>query len=722
MAAANLIIVPDSPAVKRRRTEGGFQSTGNSTGYNSEEDSGDDLFEGITSTPPPSKYFTQPTQILERPAVPQSSPPPVRSPDIQIPASSPFRPQPVAVNQNTAPVPGRLASIMAPAGTSFRTPHGVVRAPAAKPKAKPILIDLLDDDDGPTYKGGSSDDDAASRANIRPSSFVTKASNTSFGSANGEPSSGNSRFSETMQSFKFGGPSKAGGGFPGTSTSINGLNTRPNGAQNRPARALGVEFDVTEEEEPDLVMRRKIRLVRSINPEAWSVITCRNAIMKCKGSVDDAAALLAAGTIELTDDDEIETPEKGIAKPKLPEPQMKAQLKAPVASIQARYSHNVSQTKKQSIPTVTVDATPPPKPKRKLMQGRRHASSPAPIPSPKVPSPQIIHINSDHEDYDSGVASEPEEDIELEGRVLKFLNTCTAQALADLTNIKETVAITMVNARPFSNLEAARSVSDAAVTKTGKRSTKAPVGEKVVQVAIDMWSGYEAVDALVARCEQLGKPLTAEMNKWPVDMFGEPQGGVDLSTLDVEDRDLQKDSAIGTPTSKANSHNGDVADDDVKAIKSRRGFLKEPKIMNPDYPLKKFQYVGLNWLALLYKHKLSCILADDMGLGKTCQVITFLSYLVETGVSGPHLVIVPPSTLENWLREFAKFSPSLVVEPYYGSQAERQEAAERMLDTRDEINVVVSTYEFAAKAQDNKFMRRLRPEVSRLAFPNLITY
>jgi len=46
-----------------------------------------------------------------------------------------------------------------------------------------------------------------------------------------------------------------------------------------------------------------------------------------------------------------------------------------------------------------------------------------------------------------------------------------------------------------------------------------------------------------------------------------------------------------------------------------------------------------------------------------------------------------------------------------GSQAERAETAERILDERDQINVVVSTYEFAAKPEDNRFMRRLKPEV-----------
>lgn len=37
--------------------------------------------------------------------------------------------------------------------------------------------------------------------------------------------------------------------------------------------------------------------------------------------------------------------------------------------------------------------------------------------------------------------------------------------------------------------------------------------------------------------------------------------------------------------------------------------------------------------------------------------------------------------------------------------------AESILDRRDTINVIVTTYDLAAKAQDNKFLRRLRPDV-----------
>jgi len=101
-----------------------------------------------------------------------------------------------------------------------------------------------------------------------------------------------------------------------------------------------------------------------------------------------------------------------------------------------------------------------------------------------------------------------------------------------------------------------------------------------------------------------------------------------------------------------------------------------------------------------------------MGLGKTCQVIAFLTHLVEQGNNGPHLVVCPGSTLENWLREFQKFSPHLTVEPYHGAQKDRPDMANDILNNRETTNVVVTTYDMAAKKEDNKFMKRLRPDVS----------
>ena len=42
------------------------------------------------------------------------------------------------------------------------------------------------------------------------------------------------------------------------------------------------------------------------------------------------------------------------------------------------------------------------------------------------------------------------------------------------------------------------------------------------------------------------------------------------------------------------------------------------------------------------------------------------------GDEGPHLVIVPSSTMENWRIELGKWCPSLKILNYYGQQDERR--------------------------------------------------
>ncbi|KFZ18483.1 hypothetical protein V502_04077 [Pseudogymnoascus sp. VKM F-4520 (FW-2644)] len=686
--------VPDSPAAKRQKTAGGYQGNG----YNSADDSGDDLFEGIV---PETKHFTQPTQIIDTSA-PGFSLAGTRE-EVLVPASSPFAGRSSPPQQNA---PGRIASLMAPAGTAFKVPNGVQKEPT-----KTKVIDL-DENDGPTYQGGSSDDEIQdSAADIKPSIFKAR-SKITFGSPSGSGAAPS--FRDLISTFK-----------PPVSTTamferdgmVNGVK-RKTPMQSGPARALPTGTDFGLEDIPDLLMRRKVdRIVKLCPPGTVKVSQVMEAVIKCKGRVDFATEMVldSLDIVEIPSDDDSK---KGVAKPKeqpmeAPEPQMRRQLKQPIASIQERYSSTQYQKKVPLVPTEPVAVTPP-KPKRKLMQGRRNPDPLSPMavpdPSPKKQVPVKIQeveeiILSDAEDYDSDAASEEEDNPELEGRVLSFLNKCSKGDLIDLANIKADVAEFFLSKRPFGTLDSAREVSNAKETKTGKQSARAPIGDRIVDTSMSMMSGYEAVDALVATCSELGKPLTEEMTRWGFDVNGAAKGG-ELEMVSLEE-DLH-DSGLGTPSSKSTS---EVGDDDVRAVskKGKNKFLKKPEKMASTLVLKDYQLVGLNWLALLYKYKLSCILADDMGLGKTCQVIAFLSHLAEVGETGPHLVIVPPSTLENWLREFANFAPELVVEPYYGSQKERQEIAERILDARDEVNVVVSTYEFAAKKEDNKFMRRLKP-------------
>ena len=47
----------------------------------------------------------------------------------------------------------------------------------------------------------------------------------------------------------------------------------------------------------------------------------------------------------------------------------------------------------------------------------------------------------------------------------------------------------------------------------------------------------------------------------------------------------------------------------------------------------------------MHKQSVNGILADEMGLGKTIQSIAFIAHLKEMGDEGPHLIIVPSSTM-----------------------------------------------------------------------------
>ncbi|SNX84130.1 probable CHD1 - transcriptional regulator [Melanopsichium pennsylvanicum] len=79
-----------------------------------------------------------------------------------------------------------------------------------------------------------------------------------------------------------------------------------------------------------------------------------------------------------------------------------------------------------------------------------------------------------------------------------------------------------------------------------------------------------------------------------------------------------------------------------------------------------FQLEGVNWLRYGWYHQKPGILADEMGLGKTVQIITFLASIWNEGKAGPFLMVVPNSTLPNWMREFEKWMPQFRVVPYWG--------------------------------------------------------
>ena len=69
--------------------------------------------------------------------------------------------------------------------------------------------------------------------------------------------------------------------------------------------------------------------------------------------------------------------------------------------------------------------------------------------------------------------------------------------LADLSAQPEDVVKLVLEKRPFANLDAIRSISNATETKAGKKSRSKAVGDRIVDVCSEMWTGYDAVDELV---------------------------------------------------------------------------------------------------------------------------------------------------------------------------------------------------------------------------------
>ncbi|KAF9215123.1 hypothetical protein BGZ59_002233 [Podila verticillata] len=109
--------------------------------------------------------------------------------------------------------------------------------------------------------------------------------------------------------------------------------------------------------------------------------------------------------------------------------------------------------------------------------------------------------------------------------------------------------------------------------------------------------------------------------------------------------------------------------------------------------LRDYQIQGLNWMISLYKNGINGILADEMGLGKTLQTISFLGYLKHIqGIAGPHLVIVPKSTLHNWKSEFNKWLPDANVFLLHANKEERAEMISTHLLTQ-KFDVCLTSYD-----------------------------
>ncbi|XP_026466144.1 chromatin-remodeling complex ATPase chain Iswi-like [Ctenocephalides felis] len=99
----------------------------------------------------------------------------------------------------------------------------------------------------------------------------------------------------------------------------------------------------------------------------------------------------------------------------------------------------------------------------------------------------------------------------------------------------------------------------------------------------------------------------------------------------------------------------------------------------------------------LYENGINGILADEMGLGKTLQTISLLGYMKHyRNNSGPHIVIVPKSTIANWANEFKKWCPSIRAVVLIGDQETRNTFIREVM-MPGEWDVCITSYEMVIK-------------------------
>jgi SNF2-related domain/HMG-box domain/DNA-binding domain len=175
-----------------------------------------------------------------------------------------------------------------------------------------------------------------------------------------------------------------------------------------------------------------------------------------------------------------------------------------------------------------------------------------------------------------------------------------------------------------------------------------------------------------------------------------------LKVEDVGDNNNMSTTDSGSGR-RGHSYDDDNDDDKAKALEEadehEATFLTQQPSTIGFGQMRDYQLEGLNWMIRLQENGVNGILADEMGLGKTLQSISILVYMLEyRNDTGPHLIIVPKSTLSNWMNELARWAPTLKTVKFHGSKEEREDFVKNTLEPahRDENrtwNVLVTTYE-----------------------------
>lgn len=362
------------------------------------------------------------------------------------------------------------------------------------------------------------------------------------------------------------------------------------------------------------------------------------------------------------------------------------------------------KAKKSSIYAnrVTLDTTRSPAVANILIPGAMSPASPSTpvVMAPRRKRPKKLILSDDEaeasESDDELPRARQNGEISRERAAFEYFNQANADAIQELTGCTPEQAQKIIELRPYSSMTDLNTKLNQGKKKAGPSG----ISPRMFEDCQEILQGYDTVDGILEECEKIGSSLRAAIATWTTEDSSSKGKGKEVSLAPDQ---IEEDSL----SLRALKISNDAAS---------KGFISsQPSMIAEGITLKDYQLLGINWLFLLYRRRHSCILADEMGLGKTIQVISFFALLKERGNFGPHLVIVPSSTLENWCREFARFAPSISVQTFYAGKEERANLRQMLIDTRRGSSkngtgweVLITTYNLAqGDDKDRKFFRKM---------------
>ncbi|XP_039658878.1 probable global transcription activator SNF2L2 isoform X2 [Perca fluviatilis] len=234
-------------------------------------------------------------------------------------------------------------------------------------------------------------------------------------------------------------------------------------------------------------------------------------------------------------------------------------------------------------------------------------------------------------------------------------------------------------------------------TETGKvlQGTDAPKSSQL-EAWLEMNPGYEVAPR--SDSEESGSEFEEEEEEEGTKAETEDKKIIDPNGVEISAKqDVDDEYSVPTGQTSSQSYYG-VAHAVIERVEKQSSLLINGS-------LKHYQVQGLEWMVSLYNNNLNGILADEMGLGKTIQTIALITYLMEhKRINGPFLIIVPLSTLSNWVYELDKWAPSVVKIAYKGTPVLRRGLVPQLRSGK--FNVLLTTYEYIIK--DKHILAKIR--------------